>query len=188
MRQCTNRGRGGSGPRSEGNHMVAEPTGHPVCSGLHAEDVDPLTTRVFQAMGRVMRLHRQALQKAMDDRGIHHSEAICLRIVAKNEGVSQRQLADMLHISQPQVTKVLQSLERNGFIVRRVDENDQRRTLAFLTPAGRDEEGRYRGSLDDYLNRSIGGLPEADRRELERLFNEIADRIETMMRGGGGAE
>jgi DNA-binding MarR family transcriptional regulator len=122
----------------------------------------------------------------MDDRGIHHSEAICLRIVAKNEGVSQRQLADMLYISQPQVTRVLQSLEKNGLIVRRVDENDQRRTLAFLTPAGRDEEGRYRGSLDDYLNRSIGGLPEADRIELERLFNEIADRIEVMMHDSGG--
>lgn len=166
--------------------MVGEPTGARTWPGLQEEDVDPLTNRVFQAFGRVMRLHRQVIQKTMEERGVHHSEALCLRLLAKHEGVSQRQLAEILHISQPQVTKVLQSLERNGLIARRVDESDQRRTLVYLTPEGREEERRYRGLLDEYLNRSIGGLPESDRAELERLFNEIANRIEDMMRGGEG--
>jgi MarR family transcriptional regulator for hemolysin len=126
------------------------------------------------------------VQKTLDERGIHHSEGLCLHLVAKHEGASQRQLAEILHISQPQVTKILQSLERNRLVVRRVDETDQRRTLVYLTPEGRSEERRYRGLLDDYLNRSIGGLPERDRAELERLFNEIADRMEEMVRGGEG--
>ena len=86
------------------------------------------------------------------------------------------------------MTKVLQSAEKNGLIVRHADENDQRRTLVFLTPEGRDEERRFRSFLDDYINQSIGALPEADRSELERLFNAIAGNIEEILRADRGGQ
>jgi len=111
-----------------------------------------------------------------------------LRLLANNEGVNQAELAEILHISRPQVTKILQSLEKDGSIVRHVDESDQRRTLVFLTEAGRDEERRFRSFLDGYINQSIGALPEADRCELERLLNDIAGHIEEMLRADRGVD
>lgn len=168
--------------------MVAEAVGRPGCAGPMLENVDPLTAGAFQAFGRIMRLHKQAILKTMEERGVHHSDAFVLRLLAKREGISQRELSEIIHISAPRATKVLQSLEKSGMIARRVDESDQRRTLVFLTPKGREEEERFRGFLDDYINRSIGALPDVDKRELERMLNEIADRIEVMIRTGGRVE
>ena len=169
--------------------MVAEAVEpQPTCAAPGLENVEPLTARAFQACGRVLRLHRQAIVRTLDERGVHHSEAFCLRLLANNEGVNQAELADILHISRPQVTKILQSLEKDGSLVRRVDENDQRRTLVFLTEAGRDEERRFRSFLDGYINLSIGALPEADRCELERLLNAIAGHIEELLHAGRGID
>jgi MarR family transcriptional regulator, organic hydroperoxide resistance regulator len=163
--------------------MVFEVVGQePTCPGPPLENVDPLTTRAFHAFGRLLRLHRQAMLKTLDEQGVHHGDAFCLRLLAKKEGVSQHEMAEILHISRPQMTKILQSAEKSGLIARHADENDQRRTLVFLTPEGRDEERRFRSFLDGYINQSIGALPEADRSELERLFNDIAGNIEEILR------
>ena len=126
--------------------------------------------------------------KMLDAQGVHHGDAFCLRLLAKKEGISQHEMAEILHISRPQTTKILQLAEKNGLIVRHPDENDQRRTLVFLTPEGRVEEGRFRSFLDGYINQSIGSLPEADRSELERLFNDIAGNIERMLHADRGVE
>jgi MarR family transcriptional regulator, organic hydroperoxide resistance regulator len=169
--------------------MVFEAVGkQPTCLVPELENVDPLTTRAYHAFGRLLRLHRQAMLKILDEQGVHHGDAFCLRLLAKKEGISQHEMAEILHISRPQMTKVLQSAEKNGLIVRHADENDQRRTLVFLTPEGRDEERRFRSFLDDYINQSIGALPEADRSELERLFNAIAGNIEEILRADRGGQ
>lgn len=150
-------------------------------------NVDPLTTRAFQAFGNVLHLHRQAMLKTLDEQGVRHGDAFCLRLLTKNEGISQCDLAEALHISRPQVTKIVQGLEKNGLVVRHVDEQDQRLTRVFLTPEGRHEERKFCSFLDEYINRTMGALPEADRRELERLCNELAKRVEELLQSGGGS-
>lgn len=47
---------------------------------------------------------------------------------------SQRELADMLHISPATIATSLKSLERNGYVVREIDPNDSRRNLISITP------------------------------------------------------
>jgi MarR family transcriptional regulator, organic hydroperoxide resistance regulator len=125
----------------------------------------------------VLHLHRQAMQRTMDERGGHHAEAFCMRVISRHEGTTQRDLAEILHLSRPQVTKTLQALERQGLIARTADENDQRLTRVFITDRGREEETRFRTYIDGYVSQTIGALPEQSRVELERTLNELAERI-----------
>ena len=147
-----------------------------------SETVDPVTSRAFRAFVKVLRLHRQTMLRVLDEQGIHHGEAFCLRLVSQSEGISQRDLAESLHLSRPQVTKTLQALERNGFITRRADQNDQRLTLVFLTEQGRNEEGKFHGCIDAYVNQAIGAMPQTDKLELERLLENMAERIAEPLR------
>lgn len=58
-----------------------------------------------------------------------------LRACQENgETPSQRELADLLHVSPATIATSLKSLERNGYVVRENDPNDCRRNLISITP------------------------------------------------------
>jgi DNA-binding MarR family transcriptional regulator len=148
------------------------------------ENVDPLTARVFHAFGRALHLNRLAVGRMSQQLGVQHGEAFALPLLCRNEGVSQRELAGILHLSPPRVSMLLRSLEGSGAIVRRADETDRRLTRVYVTEEGRVREKQQRAILEDYVNQTIGALSEADRLELERILGMLADYTQAVLREG----
>jgi len=146
------------------------------------ENVDPLTVSVFHALGRIIHLNRLVVMKTITHRGVQPPEAFALTLLMRNDGISQRELADMLHLSHPRVSTILRSLEESGAVVRRPDVADRRIARVFITPEGRRREREQRAVLGDFVNRTIGALPEDDRRELARLLRELGDRTLSVVR------
>jgi len=139
---------------------------------------------VFRAFLNAMRLHRQLMIKTLTARGAHPGQAICLRLLAAHDGISQRDLAEMLHLARPTVTRMLQAIEKSGMVERRPDAADQRLTRVYLTAAGRDREREVSAIASDYVNQTIGTLPVADRRELTRLLGELAESLARALAAG----
>ncbi len=145
--------------------------------GPELENVDDLTVRVFNTLHRVLHLNRQVMLKTISQRGVQATEAFALTLVAKNDGVTQSELAGILHLSHPRVSSILRSLEESGSIERHSDDADRRLTRVFATAEGRRREKGEREVLGEYVNRTIGALSESDRVELVRLLGELADKI-----------
>lgn len=157
----------------------------------HLQNVDELTARVFHALGRVTHLNRVLMTRTMAHRGIQPPEAFTLSLLARNDGVTQRELAEMLHLSHPRVSIILRNLERGGSIARRADEGDRRLVRVFLTAEGRQLEQEQREVLSAYVRGTIGALPEEERRHLERALNNLAERLVSVLHGkqeGNGTE
>ncbi len=93
----------------------------------------PLPWRVFGALHRAMHGHRQLMARKLAERDVPPGQALCMRAVSHHDGITQRDLAEMLGLSRPTVTVMLQKLERAGLIERRADEADQRYTRIYLT-------------------------------------------------------
>jgi DNA-binding MarR family transcriptional regulator len=146
--------------------------------GLHPpalDGVDPLSFRVFQAFIRTLHLHRQLMARTLVEDGSHPGQAVCLRILAARDGISQRDLAHALHLTPPTVTAMLQRMERGGIVERHPDEADQRVTRVRLTAEGRRLEERLRSIFARYIGQALDTMTEADRLELERLLIILAD-------------
>jgi DNA-binding MarR family transcriptional regulator len=143
--------------------------------------LDAGMARVLQAFRSTMRLHRRLMIKKMVAEGGHPGDFICLRVLAEREGISQRDLAERLHLSRPRVTTMLQSLERTGMVERRTDERDRRLLRVFLAPAGRQKVAELRDAWGEYLGQTIGSLSERDRCRLERLLNTLNERMEAIL-------
>jgi DNA-binding MarR family transcriptional regulator len=155
-------------------HSIPErPCGHP---GPQLENVDELTADAFHAFGRMMHVNRLAMAKMGAQKGTNHGEVVALALLSRREGVSQRELGDVLHLSAPRVSIILDSLAKDGAVTRQADEADRRLTRVFLTPEGRQRVKEQRDALSDYVNRTIGALSAADKRDLARLLAELADR------------
>jgi MarR family transcriptional regulator, organic hydroperoxide resistance regulator len=159
----------------------------PVPPPEHGDAFDPVTTKAFQAFGRAFHMHRQAMQRrfASAESG-HHGEVFALRLLARDDGMSQRELAETLHLSRPRVTSIVQDMERAGTVRRAADPSDQRVTRVFLTDEGRRRELDQRAAFEDYLNKTIGALSDADKQELARILDEVSGHIAALM--GAGAK
>lgn len=145
-------------------------------------DEDDPNSRVFEEFRRVMHLNRQLMMRMTTERGGHPGQSGVLPIIAKHEGISQRQLAGCLHLSPPTVTAMLQKMERNGLIERRDDPADQRVTKLYLTDAGRGLNDTLRASRDRFADVTIGALSEADRSEFARILALIGDNVEAELK------
>lgn len=154
------------------NHLApAEP------SPAEADGVDPSSQEVLRAFMRTIHLHRQSMLKLLAAKGAHPGQAIYLRMLARNDGISQRDLAEKLMLAAPTVTSTLQRMERLGMVERRPDPDDQRVTRVHLTAEGRRLEAELHEVFSEYLVRTIDSMPDADRRELARLLGTMADRL-----------
>ena len=146
------------------------------------ENVDEVTADTFHAFGRMMHLNRLAMARMAAQHGAHHGEVVVLALLSQQGGLSQRELAETLHLSPPRVSMILRSLEKSGAVRRHLDEVDRRRARVFLTDEGRRRETEQREILGKYVNQTIGTLPESDRRELGRLLGMLADRTSEVLR------
>lgn len=138
-------------------------------------DVDPLSSAAFGAFMSAMHIHRQVMAKLFAERGGHMGQAVCLRVLDAHDGISQRDLADILHLSRPTVTTMLQALEKGGVIVRKTDETDQRLTRVYLTDEGRQRAGELRAVIAAHINQTFGKMTADDRREIARLLGVLSE-------------
>ncbi len=141
------------------------------------EGVDELSSLVFRAFVATMRQHGRLMMQELRDHGLHPGQAMCLRLLSANDGITQRDLAGAMHVARPTVTKMLNSMEKAGLVRRRPDAADARLTCVELTDAGRAEEKKMNLAAADYVNSTIATLPEADRRELARLLDKLGASI-----------
>jgi DNA-binding MarR family transcriptional regulator len=145
--------------------------------GSEPEGVDALSWSVFRTWRTTDKLNRLLFMRLLAERGGHPGQAMCLWVLCGHDGISQRELAGMMHLAPPTVTAMLQKMERHGLVERRPDEHDQRTTRLSLTDAGREMAAEIRDAQTDYVNDTIGALPEADRREFGRLLDSLADNL-----------
>jgi len=151
---------------------------------LPVETSDPVAAGAFQALGRIFHLHRMAMQRLFANTETHHGEVFSLRLLARNDGMSQRDLAETLHLSRPRVTSILQGLERTGAVRREGDPTDQRITRVFLTEEGRRREIEHREAFEAYLERTIGVLGDQDKKDLARILDQVSNHIAEMLAAG----
>jgi MarR family transcriptional regulator, organic hydroperoxide resistance regulator len=141
------------------------------------EGVDEVSQRAFRALLRTARLHFRTMFGVAADGRTHPGQAMCLRLLTVNDGASQREIAGMLHVAPPTVSKMLGAMERGGLVERRPDEADQRLTRVFLTRDGRERSHEIGTAVGSYVTAAFGALSERERRELTQLLEKLGESI-----------
>lgn len=159
---------------------------HPKHPQVHGAPCDltsrPLPDQCFHAFLRAMHAHRQLMFTTMSEVGIPPAQAFCLKEVAHNDGITQRDLADALSISRPTLTVMLQKLEKAGLVERRADREDQRFIRIHLTAAGHTAHQAMHAAMADVVARTVGSLNDDDQSELLRLLDRLSENISAAMR------
>src|SRR4051812_14928527 len=106
---------------------------------VRAESRDDVLSEVAEELRLSSVTNDIADQVVADYLGLNRTDARCLDIIERLDGVSAGRLAREAGLSTGAVTTVLDRLERAGYARRVQDPGDRRRVLVDLTPAARRE-------------------------------------------------
>jgi DNA-binding MarR family transcriptional regulator len=95
------------------------------------------------------------------------------------DGVRQGDLAELMNISAPSMTRLVEILEEAGWVERRRDPADQRCLLLVLSPVGRKTLDTLREESASELSRELADLDDDERAALAAavpVLRKLADR------------
>jgi MarR family transcriptional regulator for hemolysin len=110
----------------------------------------------------VARMQRTATYRQMGPQPITRTQWWVLTHVNRNDGITQRELALRMEITEGACTSIINRLRQGGWVERRVDAADRRQNFIFLTSAGRDIIHVHRGALDHVHEQIFGGMSVED--------------------------
>lgn len=106
-------------------------------------------------------LNRQSqayISNAFKNIDISYSECIFLVNLYDNEGINQEEMSSMLFIDKTITAKSIKSLEKKGFLMRKICEADKRAKKLYLTDKGRDCKEQIFTLLGNWVNFITGGM------------------------------
>ena len=87
-------------------------------------------------LANICHLHHARAHQLLEALGLYRGQPPVLRALWEREGLTQTELAERMKITPATMTKMLQRMEKAGFIQRKVDAEDQRISRVYLTEAG----------------------------------------------------
>ena len=140
---------------------------------IRTNNIDQATAYLIHRMARLLLVHLiQFFERAELD--ITPEQMFILFRLYEKEGQAQAELADKALNDHPNVTRLLDALEKRGLIVRRADSEDRRKSLIFLTEEGQALMARMVPLAIEERRRLFKGI---NQQELD-LFEDILKRVE----------
>lgn len=102
-------------------------------------------------------------------------------IASRPEGITVSGLAKMLGMPMPGVSRMMRGLESRGYIERRIQPEDRRSILVFITPAGMDVFGEFEGRLHRYFTDLLANVNPDDFYAMIRNWNGIMTKMEVLL-------
>ena len=127
----------------------------------------------------VQRLMRKRFEARASGLGLSSAQWRLLVRVAKEEGITQARLADVLEIEPISVSRLVDRMEEGGWIERRSDAADRRVRMIFPTPKASEAYAKIKSMAGEVYEESLFGVsPEARRvliTALEAMVENLAD-------------
>jgi DNA-binding MarR family transcriptional regulator len=118
---------------------------------------------------------RSALQKKLNERGIDLTvdQWVLVDHISRDEGISQNVLAEITYKDPPTVTRIIDLLERKGFVQRRMAVGDRRKFNIFMTEAGMKIREEAFPVVAEIRRKGWGELSETDYQQFVRIMDSI---------------
>lgn len=94
------------------------------------------------------------------------------------DGISQKELSERSYKDQPTTTRMLDILEKRKLIYRKINPEDRRSFLIFLTSEGQNIKEPLSKLARRALATALKGFSEQDKTQLRNLLNKIMDNLD----------
>jgi MarR family transcriptional regulator, organic hydroperoxide resistance regulator len=141
---------------------------HPEPSAI-AEQVGPVTHALF----RITRMNKSMIGTELRSLGLVNGQELLLLQLWERDGCSQADLGARLGVDPSTVTKMLQRLERDGWVTRAQSALDGRAVVVNLTPKGTRMKRRVVDLWAALERETVAALSHDERERLLALLRKV---------------
>lgn len=140
-------------------------------------DIANSRTAFVDQLTKVNRKMRTLFDARVRSQGLTLARARLLMQLAKEEGATQSELAQVLEVEQPSMVSLIDALEKKGMVVRRAVEGDRRAKGIFLTDTARREADTILAYADELREQVLVGVDLEDLKVATRVLRQVARNI-----------
>lgn len=101
-----------------------------------------------------------------------------LDLLTQNEGLSQREISEALNIRPQSASEAITSMESQGLVEKRANEQDKRSSLIYITQEGRDRQIAIREERICNAKRIFAPLTDEEKETLFALLNKTTAALQ----------
>jgi DNA-binding MarR family transcriptional regulator len=138
---------------------------------------EPEVESLDSLFAQICRLKHARIHTLLEALGLYRGQPSVLQALWEQEGLMHTELARRLQVQPATITKMLQRMEKAGFVERRPDPNDQRVSRVYLTEAGRAVRTDVQQVWRQLEEEAFAGFTLEERTLLRRFFVHIRENL-----------
>ena len=132
-------------------------------------------------ISRIKQVNTRLLNKFLAQKNItafNGEQGRILHVLWENDGISNRELSKKSGLAMSSLTTMLERMEEKKLLERRVDENDKRKILIFLTDYAKSLKSEYDEISDKMTEISFEGISDEERLAFEATLEKVLYKFE----------
>ncbi|MFS8213873.1 MarR family winged helix-turn-helix transcriptional regulator [Paenibacillus polymyxa] len=138
---------------------------------------DQVDCDIRQSLDRISSQMRRNYSESLRELNLYVGQDNLLYRLWLGDGITQMQLCEHLKCEPPTVTNMVKSLEQNGFIYRKRDEQDARIMRIFLTDKGKELETPVEIKWRQQQEKLLQSISTEDRLILRQLMQQMENNL-----------
>lgn len=136
-----------------------------------------MSHKVLKTMRDVGKEHRDLMEQRLNKTGVFRGQHHLLMGISRFPEVSQKELAEMEHISGATVAVSLKKLEKGGYIERAADEHDSRCNHICVTEKGQEVVRQSIRIFRNIETELLDGFTEEEMKQFLQYLSRIGQNI-----------
>lgn len=132
---------------------------------------------LYSTFSQVLRFHYYRTHSLLEKVGVYPGQPPLLFALGKQDGQSQKELAEKLHIKAATITVMLNRMEKADLVKRRQNSLDQRVTRVFLTEHGKKVQSEVIEALKIIEEELFKNFTDEEKIILRRLLMQMHNNL-----------
>ena len=129
---------------------------------------------------QLARLMSNALAQSLQPIGLAPAQFATLLQLWREDGLTQRDLVDRLHVEQATIASTLNRMERDGLIIRKPHLKDSRAQYILLTSRGRELQAPAMREARQVSQSALAILEGEERAQLLDLMHRVVEHMKSV--------
>ena len=133
----------------------------------------PITNYLAYLLAQANRQMSAQLTDALAEEGVQIEHWRILEVLSDEHGRSMGELAELVLMNHPALTKTIDRMVSSGFVHRRADAQDSRRVLVYITDHGSELVGRLKECVDQHHQSIDAAVGSKKAEQLRKLLGDL---------------
>ena len=122
-------------------------------------------------------IHRRITENCLETVGVFQGQHRILMELSENKYHSQKEIAAAMKVSTATIAIALKKLEKNGYINKKMDEEDNRLNIIVITEKGRNAIEMSRQLFDNIDSAMFEGFSNEEKKNFVNMLDRIEDNL-----------